>query len=106
MRVCPKCGHVDDPLWRQVPWKFDVDFCHTEDFARMHPDLYEELCSGHEFAFDETFAYMFSGKSRKVVWRVWRKMYEWGGKSAFHVPMEAISHKRDPFQREIAGYLE
>jgi len=96
MRVCPECGHVDPPEWRQVPWKFDTDHCHTEDFARMHPEEYEKLMRGHEVVCDEHFCYQFSGKARKVVWRVWKKMFEVGGKSAFHIPMEAAMHKRDP----------
>ena len=101
MRACPNCGYVDPPEWRQVPWKFDVDFCHSEDFARLHPELYKKLMKGHKVVFDEHFAYRFSGKSRKAVWRVWRKLYEWGGMSAFNIPMESVTHKRDPYQRKL-----
>jgi len=101
MRVCPKCGHVDPPYWRQVPWKFDTDMCWTDDFKRLHPKQYERLMKNHEFAFDECFAYTFSGKAREVVWRVWIKMFEAGGKSAFHIPMEAALHKKDPYQQKL-----
>ena len=101
MRVCPGCGYVDPPEWRQVPWKFDVDGCHTEDFARLHPEQYQQLMNGHKVVFDDDFAYRFSGKSKKFVWRVWRKLYEWGGKSAFNVPMESVIHNRDPFQTRL-----
>lgn len=101
MRACPKCGHVDPPEWRQVPWKFDTDHCWTEDFEKLHPAEYEQLMRGHEVVCDEHFCYRFSGKSRKVVWRVWKKMFEWGGKSAFNIPMEAAEHKRDPFQKQL-----
>lgn len=104
MRICPNCKHVDPPEWRQVPWKFDVDGCHSEDFAKMHPDLHEKLLKGHKVVCDENFAYQFSGKSRKFVWRVWKKMYEWGGKSAFNVPMESVIHKKDPFLKKISDF--
>jgi len=117
MRACPntvtcpncdeeiKCGHVDPEEWRQVPWKFEVDFCHTEDFARLHPDLYKQLESGRKVVLDETFAYRYSGKSKKAVWRVWRKLYEWGGMSAFNIPMEAARHKFDSLQLSLVPWL-
>lgn len=113
MRACPNvvkcpgcgreipCGHVDPPYWRQVPWKFEVDMCWTDDFKRLNPEQYKRLMKGHKFAFDECFAYRFSGKARKIVWRVWIKLYEAGGKSAFNIPMEACLHKRDPFQQKF-----
>jgi len=101
LRVCPECGHVDNPLWRQVPWKFDVDFCHSLDFENLHPELYKKLVKGHKIVCDNTFAYRFSGKPRKAVWRVWKKMYECGGKSAFNIPMEGCLHKKDPFQKKL-----
>jgi len=104
MRACPNCGHVDPPEWRQVPWKFEVDGCHTEDFAKMHPKEYSRLMKGHYIVCDATFAYRFSGKSKKFVWRVWKKLYASGGKSAFNVPMEAALHKIDPLQRGITEY--
>lgn len=88
MRCCPKCGYIDPPEWRRFPWKWDVDFCKTEDFKILHLDLYEKLVAGHEIVFDNNFAYRFSGKAKLVVWRVWIKLWEWGGRSAFSTPME------------------
>ena len=105
MRTCPECGYVDDPLWRQVPWKFDVDFCHTNDFAKLKPELYKKLKRGHKVVLDECFAYRFSGKAKKAVWRVWRKMYEWGGMSAFNIPMESVARKHDPFQKKMESFF-
>ncbi|MBA7708216.1 hypothetical protein ES703_117108 [subsurface metagenome] len=101
MRVCPECGYTDPPCWRQVPWKFDTDFARTDDFKRLHPEVYRKLEIGHKIVCDEHFAYRFSGKAKIVVWRVWKKAYECGGKSAFNIPMERALHKLDQFQRKL-----
>jgi len=102
LRVCPKCGHIDPPYWRQVPWKFDTDMCWTEDFKNLHPEVHAKLEKGHEIVCDDHFAYKFSGKPKTIVWRVWKQSYLDGGKSAFSIPMESVNHRKDPYQQKLS----
>lgn len=42
MRVCPKCGYIDDPLWRNS-LKFGINYTKLEDFATIKPHLLERI---------------------------------------------------------------
>jgi len=43
MRVCPNCGHVDNPLWRPSAFKWGADHTRIDDFIIMNPKLGKEL---------------------------------------------------------------
>lgn len=43
MRVCPKCGFSDDPLWRHDFFKRDLVYMHKDDFKNNYPELYAKL---------------------------------------------------------------
>ena len=41
MRVCPKCGYSENPLWNQSRFAANQMFMRKEDFQREYPDLWE-----------------------------------------------------------------
>ena len=60
MRVCkcPKCGEIiiDDPLWRPSGFKWGVDHCTLEDFAKINPVLAEQI-KDKQWIEDELYLY-------------------------------------------------
>ena len=101
MRVCPKCGHNDPPYWRPARHSNPdgtTDICHINDLEFHEPNLAEKLKHNRGVVVqDETFAY-YLGKRAVHVKRVWKKLVEWGGKSAFNIPYEHTRKHADPFQ--------
>jgi len=43
MRVCPKCGYEDQPIWRHSRYDFNADYCRREEFEEIEPLLSEAL---------------------------------------------------------------
>jgi hypothetical protein len=39
MRVCPKCGYEDPPIWRNTLRRLYTDHCHIEDLKIWEPQL-------------------------------------------------------------------
>lgn len=104
MRVCPKCGYVDPPEWRGDRWRWEKDYCTLEDFKRLHADLAAQLLDGHRVVTDFHFAYRLRGRARNYVERIWIKLYETFGMSAFNAGgrwVERVKHSDDPFQKRV-----
>ena len=103
MKVCPHCGFVDGSHWRQNRWRTQVEFLWLTEFREEKPELAMDLEKGKPFVFDEHYAYQLSGKGNQIVERAWIKLFEWGGKSAFHVPAERVKHRlKDIFQTRLS----
>jgi len=65
MRVCTKCGHVDDPAWKHSKYSYWIDNCLFEDFQRMYPNLAIAILeAGH--AKDEYYVYRLTKNKRRV----------------------------------------
>jgi len=43
MRVCPKCGYKDPPIWRSQTHKRYTDYCHKDELLYWNKPLYEKL---------------------------------------------------------------
>ena len=56
MRVCPKCGHSDNPLWRNCIFSRDHQFMRIEDFKEAYPHLAEKI-ETHKYVRDGQFLY-------------------------------------------------
>ena len=102
MRVCPKCGYVDRSSWRQNRWRTNVEFIDLSKFELLKPELTKQLLEGHPFATDKLYAYRLSGKTKRIVERVYIKDFEVGGKTAFHIPRERVDHSRDLYQQILS----
>jgi hypothetical protein len=83
MRVCPKCGYADSPLWKPLFWKMYWEYMDMLDFVREYPSLADswgvqdkvrqhKFCKDGNFYYDQEddyFYYKFAGKTRKMVHR-------------------------------------
>jgi hypothetical protein len=91
MRVCPKCGYVDNPLWRPS-MKFAMDFMRYEDFKSEYPHLAEKVIH-RKFLVDEPFVYHVTrGGNVERMALIDNPFYEkvWG------IPMEKSKFNRSP----------
>ena len=44
MRVCPKCGFTDSPIWRnKMALRLYVQYCHIEELDDFEPEVAKEL---------------------------------------------------------------
>ena len=37
MKVCPNCGHKDNPYWRHSRFEYNADYMRFEDFQQEYP---------------------------------------------------------------------
>jgi len=105
VRVCPKCGYRDPPFWRPAAWRrnYEVDVCHISDLEFNDPKLAARIKAHQgEYISDETFTYRLPPKS-PWVYRIWKKLYEIGGPSAF-VRLEA--HKPLDLNRKLTEFCK
>lgn len=89
MRVCPKCGHLDPAYWLPSRWR-TTEYCRIEDLESGEEVEVAELLkkvAPMEIVTDHASAYRMNEVG--FVERVWIKMYESGGKSAFNLSREA-----------------
>ena len=103
MRICPKCGYQEPLEWRHDFWHADKDYCRTEDFRCLQPDLAKALDAGHKVVIDEFYAYRKRGKGKLFVERIPRSLVE-VDQDAWNVrgsKMEKVKHDFDPFQQKL-----
>lgn len=43
MRVCPKCGHVDPPIWKNQAHKLCSDYCHKDELEYFDASLLKNI---------------------------------------------------------------
>ena len=107
MKVCPNCGYVDSSHWRQNRWRTQVEFLPLMEFREEQSELARDLEAGKPFVKDGNYAYRLSAKGKWIVERVWIKLLEAGGKSAFHIPAErVITHLQDIYQKKLTDLEE
>ena len=46
MRICPKCGYVDPPIWRNTKWCYYTEHCHVDELKVWEPQLAAMLKPG------------------------------------------------------------
>lgn len=100
MKVCPKCGYIDDRMWRAVPWRRQVDYARMDLFEEKYPEFAVALKNGKPFVIDKPFVYRSPGK-KLFVERVDIYVFEAYGKKAFQGGYEAVNHKQDPYQQKL-----
>ena len=61
MRVCPKCGYSDNPLWENCRFKRDLQVMRIEDFKCHYPDLAKRI-EEEPYVQDGQFVYHKTGK--------------------------------------------
>jgi len=71
MRVCPKCGFVDPPCWRQNRWISYVDYARVEDFWEQYPAMVD-IQPGHETS--DEYNYYYRGRRNPYYVYRWPKV--------------------------------
>ena len=39
LRVCPKCGYKEDPMWKPLAWRIYWEYADLYSFVRGYPEL-------------------------------------------------------------------
>ena len=103
MKVCCKCGFVDPNYWLPSRWR-TTEYCRIDDLEQNERQVAEklEIVEPMEIVTDEFYAYRMNEAG--FVERVWIKLYEAGGKSAFNTSREAHHFNpeyRHPKQKKL-----
>ena len=64
MRVCPKCGYIDPPEWKHIPFSYYLDGCAFEEFKLIKPNLASQIING--LVDDDIYVYRLSKNKRWV----------------------------------------
>ena len=88
MKVCPKCGFREDPMWKPLAWRIYWDYADLDSFVRGYPQLSsfalnppeKQKCEQGNFYFhfeDEYYYYQVTTpKSKRQLVRRFPKGYE------------------------------
>jgi len=98
MRVCPKCGYKDPPIWRPAKMhnpSGDIDIARIDDVQIWLPKVAEQLLlmRGKDVIVEGIFAY-YIGKTGHWVRRVAARIYKDCGLQAFNPPYEFSGHNK------------
>lgn len=73
MKVCPKCGFEDDPIWKPYFWHLYWEYAPQENFKEMIPlKLERKHCESGDFWYhfeDKYYYYYVGGKTRQIIRR-------------------------------------
>ena len=72
MKICPKCGAIDNPYWRYSRFDYDAEYMEEEEFQREYPKIWKQLDGLKTFRPVEVGGYFYyrRGKSQRYVYRV------------------------------------
>lgn len=65
IRVCPKCGYAENPLWSQSRFCANIMFMRVEDFAKEYSELHSKMQKGKRLV-DGNFVYYLGTKGPYV----------------------------------------
>lgn len=91
MKICPKCGFLENEYWRQNRWRPNVEWTKPEEFAYNHPELYKQFNS-EAVVMDKFYAYKKGGRSLPVIQRVLLTEYQNFGEVVWSMPAEHTEH--------------
>jgi len=104
LKICPKCGYKDDPIWKPYFFHLYWEYAPLPDFKGEVPEkLVRKYCEVGDFYYhfeDDLYYYQVGGKTRRVIRRfpkgwesmVNRKLYE---KTPSEKGMD------DPYQKKL-----
>jgi len=105
MRICPKCGYVDPPIWRHDRFKRNLDISHYEDFKEWYPNIRFKDGWGEDqhYVYRRTSLYVLR-KAKVNGFRPFYDSYEKGDRGSPY-SSSPLGKKRDPFQIKLSEYL-
>lgn len=100
MRVCPKCGYREPPIWLNHQFQQHVSYARVEDFEKYYPHLAKRIVKAGYVTSDKYCYYRRSSKGAPFIHR-WSKEY---GPKGFHLDYEKSNLKKewvDPTQKKL-----
>ena len=76
MKICPRCGHRDNPFWKHSRFDYNADYMREEDFKKEYPILYSWLPPKPKYLKYNEYVYYRRGKKEKQVYRVAKEDYK------------------------------
>lgn len=113
MKVCPKCGFRESPLWKPLYWKLYWWYMPLADFKREFPkytflpfkSLRTKKCVEGNFTYhfeDQFYYYKVAGKTRKMIHRFPKGFESVANKKLFEkTPSEKDFPNGDIFQKKL-----
>jgi len=100
LRVCPKCGFIDPPEWRNSKFSPWIEVIYFDDLKQLHPELAEKLETNPRVT-DKDYEYYKAPKS-VYAQRKWIEIAK-HEKKFFSVYIERVNHKkpRDANQKKL-----
>ena len=88
MKICPKCGFRDNPLWRHSRFDYNADYMSWEDFQTEFPDVAKLLEGQRNHVPISLLGYVFyrRGTGGLQVYRVAKEDYK--------MPRERKNHRK------------
>lgn len=77
MRVCPKCGYIDEPCWLHVKYSYYIDSCSFENFKLVLPELVDKM-QKERIVTDKDNAYRLTKDNH---WVERKALVDYGGQS-------------------------
>ncbi len=99
MRVCPDCGCVDPPEWKNLHFQLYTEYMIFDDFNRLYPKLAAELKKNPYLIFDEKKFNAYHLTKAGYVHRVPNVLIIDG--KWYHGGNTTEKPKKDPFQRKL-----
>ena len=79
MRICPKCGHDDHPMWRPRNSRVFCEFTKSETLEYNEPELFNKIKEAHpDFYFDGHFIYHITRTGLNVE-RIEKELHDFMG---------------------------
>ena len=96
MRVCPECGYVDPPEWKNTRWQLYTEYMTFEDFQTLYPNQAAALKENPKLVTDDVNGYHLtkSGHVHRVP-----KYLCINGK--FYHGSSTTEKPKDPFQQKL-----
>jgi hypothetical protein len=95
MKVCPKCGYRDNPIWLNHQYQLHIEYCFLEQFNEAYPNLTMKMRG--EITEDDFYYYRVTTRGKPCVYR-WLKTL---GLQGYHLDYEKGDNLPDPFQKKL-----
>jgi len=100
MRICPKCGFVDPPEWKNLHFQLYHEYMIFDDFQRLYPQLAARLKQNPKIIFDDKKQNAYHLTKAGYVHRVPAYLIT-DEKKWFHAS-SLYEKPKDPFQKKLA----
>lgn len=106
MKICPKCGYDEHPMWRSRSSRAFCSYVKTETLQYNEPELYEKIKKamdeGKPYYYDGTCVYHIT-KTGLNAEKIEKEYYDYMGWGA--EPQEKVDHSPLAHVPKLAEYM-